>query len=156
VLWSPWVRFDEVAELAGSSSFHLRSAFHPTYNMAANLIRTYTSDEAHHLLNLSFAQFQADRDVVRLEARLERRRRAAADLRTTSTSEYGDIDEYRRLREQQRGSDAAGRTERRRSIDEAIAGLRPGNVVHVAKGAYRGAAAVVATADRKTDRASRW
>jgi ATP-dependent RNA helicase HelY len=149
VLWSPWVRFDEVAELAGSSSFHLRSAFHPTYNMAANLIRTYTSDEAHHLLNLSFAQFQADRDVVRLEARLERRRRAAADLRTTSTSEYGDIDEYRRLREQQRGSDAAGRTERRRSIDEAIAGLRPGNVVHVAKGAYRGAAAVVATADRK-------
>ena len=66
VLWSPWVRFDEVAELAGSSSFHLRSAFRPTYNMAANLIRTYSSDEAHHLLNLSFAQYQADRDVVRL------------------------------------------------------------------------------------------
>jgi ATP-dependent RNA helicase HelY len=40
--------------------------------MAANLIRTYSSDEAHRLLNLSFAQFQADRDVVRLEARLER------------------------------------------------------------------------------------
>ncbi len=69
VLWSPWVRFDEVAELAGSSSFHLRSAFRPTYNMAANLVRTYTNDEAHRLLNLSFAQYQADRDVVRLEAR---------------------------------------------------------------------------------------
>src|SRR5207342_3468924 len=50
VLWSPWVRFDEVAELAGSTAFHLRSAFRPTYNMAANLIRTYTSEEAHHLL----------------------------------------------------------------------------------------------------------
>ena len=31
-------------------------------------------DEAHHLLNLSFAQFQADRDVVRSNARLERSR----------------------------------------------------------------------------------
>ena len=74
VLWSPWVRFDEVAELAGSTAFHLRSAFRPTYNMAANLIRTYTSEEAHHLLNLSFAQYQADRDIVRLEARLDRLR----------------------------------------------------------------------------------
>ena len=74
VLWSPWVRFDEVAELAGSTSFHLRSAFRPTYNMAANLIRTYTSEQAHHLLNLSFAQYQADRDIVRLEARLDRLR----------------------------------------------------------------------------------
>ena len=42
--------------------------------MAANLIRTYTSEEAHHLLNLSFAQYQADRDIVRLEARLDRLR----------------------------------------------------------------------------------
>ncbi len=125
VLWSPWVRFDEVAELAGSSSFHLRSAFHPTYNMAANLIRTYSVEEAHHLLNLSFAQYQADRDVVRLEARLERRRLAAASLREESQSTFGDIDEYRRLREQEQELAASGRDERRRSIDEALADLRP-------------------------------
>ena len=149
VLWSPWVRFDEVAELAGSSSFHLRSAFHPTYNMAANLIRTYTSEEAHHLLNLSFAQYQADRDVVRMEARLERRRRAAAELREQAVSEFGDIDDYRRVRERERAGHAAGRTERRRAVDEALTALRPGAVVHVAKGTYRGAAAVVATANRK-------
>ncbi len=113
VLWSPWVRFDEVAELAGSSSFHLRSAFRPTYNMAANLIRTYSSDEAHHLLNLSFAQYQADRDVVRLEARLERRRLAAASTPGGSRrATFGDIDEYRRLREQEQALDRSrsGRT----------------------------------------------
>ena len=149
VLWSPWVRFDEVAELAGSSSFHLRSAFHPTYNMAANLIRTYSSEEAHHLLNLSFAQYQADRDVVRLEARLERRRAAAADLRREAASDYGDIDEYRRLRDQEKGRDAAGRDERRREVVDAFSALRPGAVVHISKGTYRGAAAVVATANRK-------
>ena len=72
VLWSPFVPFEHVAMLAASKTFHLRSAFRPTYNMAANLVGSYTSDEAHHLLNLSFAQYQADRDVVRLEARSER------------------------------------------------------------------------------------
>ena len=150
VLWSPWVRFDEVAELAGSSSFHLRSAFRPTYNMAANLVRTYTSDEAHHLLNLSFAQYQADRDVVRLEARLVRRRVAVGDLRATSRSELGDIDEYRRLRDHERDDRAAGRAARLEAIDDALASLRPGAVIHVAKGTYKGPAAVAASANRKT------
>ena len=118
-------------------SFHLRSAFHPTYNMAANLVRTYSSDEAHHLLNLSFAQYQADRDVVRLEARLERRRAALAELREQAASPYGDIDEYRRLRDQQQGRDAAGRDERRQAVSDALAALRPGSVVHISKGTYR-------------------
>jgi ATP-dependent RNA helicase HelY len=150
VLWSPWVRFDEVAELAGSSSFHLRSAFRPTYNMAANLVRTYSSDEARHLLNLSFAQYQADRDVVRLEARLERRRSAARELRTKARSDYGDIDEYRRLRDQERDERSAGRTARLAAIDDSLRSLRPGVVIHAAKGTYKGPAAVVASANRKT------
>ena len=149
VLWSPWVRFDEVAELAGSSSFHLRSAFRPTYNMAANLVRTYSSDEAHRLLNLSFAQFQADRDVVRLEARLERRRTAAAELRAAAHSELGDIDAYRALRAREQDQRTAGRADRLRDTDDAMASLRPGSVVHVAKGTYKGLAAVVASANRK-------
>ncbi len=150
VLWSPWVRFDEVAELAGSSSFHLRSAFRPTYNMAANLVRTYSSDEARHLLNLSFAQYQADRDVVRLEARLERRRAAAAELRSKATSDYGDIDEYRRLRERERDERVAGRAARLDAIDDALAELRPGAVIHATKGTYKGPAALVAAANRKS------
>jgi ATP-dependent RNA helicase HelY len=150
VLWSPWVRFDEVAELAGSSSFHLRSAFRPTYNMAANLVRTYSSEEAHHLLNLSFAQYQADRDVVRLEARLERRRAAAAELRATAVSEYGDIDEYRALRSRESEERSVGRAERLDAVDEAMSALRPGMAVHVAKGTYKGPAVVVASANRKT------
>ena len=79
VLWSPFVPFEQVATLASSRTFHLRSAFRPTYNMAANLVGTYTSEQAHHLLNLSFAQYQSDRDVVRLEARLERVRANAGD-----------------------------------------------------------------------------
>ena len=67
--------------------------------MTANLVRSYTSDEAHHLLNLSFAQYQADRHVVRMEARLERREAQLAELRELARSPFGDLDEYRRLRE---------------------------------------------------------
>jgi ATP-dependent RNA helicase HelY len=147
VLWSPFVRFDEVAELAGSTTFHLRSAFRPTYNMAANLIRTYSSDEAHHLLNLSFAQFQADRDVVRLEARLERRRAALGDLRERSRSTYGDIEEYRRLRAAQDPRSAG--EPRRSAVDAALAALGPGTVIAIPTGIARGTAVVVATASRK-------
>src|SRR5438270_5401017 len=75
VLWSPYVPFDQVAGLASTRTYALRSSFRPTYNMACNLVRRYTADAAHHLLNLSFAQYRADRDVVRLEAQLEKSER---------------------------------------------------------------------------------
>ena len=68
VLWSPFVPFEQVAALAASRSFRLTSAFRPTYNMAANLVRRYDAGEAHHLLNLSFAQYQADGSVVAIES----------------------------------------------------------------------------------------
>ena len=97
VLWSPFVPFAQVAALASSRSFRLTSAFRPTYNMAANLVRSYTNQEAHHLLNLSFAQYQADREVVTLSARLERRQAHLAELRAEAESPYGDIHEYRAL-----------------------------------------------------------
>ncbi len=157
VMWSPWVRFDEVAELAGSSSFHLRSAFRPTYNMAANLVRTYSSGEAHHLLNLSFAQYQADVDVVRLEARLERRRRALGELRVSAASEFGDIDEYRRLRAAERDEQFGGGSERAAANAAAMATLQPGDVIQIStstkrgakRSVYRGLAVVIAAAHRK-------
>jgi ATP-dependent RNA helicase HelY len=140
VLWSPFVRFDQVAELAASRSFHLRSAFRPTYNMAANLVSTYDADRARQLLTLSFAQFQADRDVVRLERRLERQRERWASLRADAASPYGDIDEYRQASAPGPNGDDP--------VSVAMSGLRPGDVIHVSKGKHHGPAAVVATAHR--------
>ena len=40
VLWSPFVPFDQVSALASSRSYQLSSAFRPTYNMTANLVRS--------------------------------------------------------------------------------------------------------------------
>ena len=81
VCWSPWTPFGDVASLAASPPSPLTSSFRPTYNTAANLVRRYDPEEAHRLLNLSFAQFHADRDTVSLERELERRRARLDTLR---------------------------------------------------------------------------
>jgi ATP-dependent RNA helicase HelY len=148
VLWNPFTSFDQVAGLAASRWFHLNSAFRPTYNMAANLVRTYSSEQAHHLLNLSFAQYQADGDVVRLESRLARRQAHLIELNEQATSPFGDIHDYRqRLREQEKPvAHVAGRDD---PMDIAIMKLRPGDVIYIRKGKYSGRAAVIATANRK-------
>lgn len=72
VLWSPFMPFDQVAGLASTRASAITSSFRPTYNMAANLVARYRPDTAHHLLNLSFAQYRTDTEVVRLERRLAR------------------------------------------------------------------------------------
>ena len=56
--WSPFVPFNEVADLLTSKEFALISAFTPTYNMLANLLSTRSESEAAELLANSFAQFQ--------------------------------------------------------------------------------------------------
>jgi ATP-dependent RNA helicase HelY len=128
VCWSPFVPFEQVAALASRRTDALRSSFRPTYNMAANLVRRYSKFEAHHLLNLSFAQFHADRDVVALERQLERSRQLLERRRATVHTDSADVDEYRRLvaeleaarRNQGRGS---------RRMAEALDALRPGDIV---------------------------
>ena len=59
-LWSPDCTFEQVARLASSRSFELRSAFRPTYNMVAGLLSRMSSDEARDLMGRSFAQYQAE------------------------------------------------------------------------------------------------
>jgi ATP-dependent RNA helicase HelY len=119
--------------------------------MATNLVRTYTSERAHHLLNLSFAQYQADRDVVRIESRLERRQQHMRELSETAASPYGDIEDYRRLLK--RGSESKDNRQvtigRDNPIELALLKLKPGDIVYVEKGRYAGLVVVLATAHRK-------
>ncbi len=149
VLWSPFVPFDQVAALAGSRTFHLNSAFRPTYNMAANLVRSYTSERAHHLLNLSFAQYQADGDVVRMEARLDRRQTHLADLLERARSPFGDIDEYRREMKGFTPPAPGGAVGRDDLVTLAMMKLRPGDVIYAEKARYAGRVAVLSSAHRK-------
>ncbi|MFP5376388.1 MAG: DEAD/DEAH box helicase, partial [Acidimicrobiia bacterium] len=141
VLWSPFVPFDQVAGLASTRTYALSSSFRPTYNMAANLVRRYPADVAHHLLNLSFAQYRADADVVRLEAQLDRSLHSLAEARERARCERGDVEAYRALlRSPPPAQDPA--------VAEALARVRPGDVL-VVPGRSGGRVAVLATSQRR-------
>ncbi len=64
VVWSDGTDLEAVAHLASARSFPVRSSFRPTPNMAVNLLQRMDIDLARETLELSFAQFQADRAVV--------------------------------------------------------------------------------------------
>ncbi len=145
VLWSPFVSFGEVAGLAASRSFVLRSAFRPTYNMAANLVRRYPADTAHHLLNLSFAQYQADRAVVQLETRLDRREQVLAELQAEATCSRGDLAAYRT----RVGDGLPEVPSAKPGLDDALGRLRPGDVVRLVGGPSAGKVAVLTVARRR-------
>ena len=113
VPWSPFTRFDQIAALAGSTSFRLRSAFRPTYNMAVNLLQRRDPEDARALLARSFAQYQTDASVVRLEARLVRER----DLVVSLESEVSKLEPEK------------NRADSSEVIAEAVSQLRPGDVL---------------------------
>ena len=72
VIWQPGVDPEQVAGLASTRTYPLRSSFRPGYNMAVNLVGRLGVEAARELLEQSFAQFQADRSVVGLARRIER------------------------------------------------------------------------------------
>ncbi|SJN13100.1 putative helicase [Leucobacter sp. 7(1)] len=64
VVWSDSVELEALAHLAGARSFPVNSSFRPTPNMAVNLLQRMDEEHVRETLELSFAQFQADRAVV--------------------------------------------------------------------------------------------
>jgi ATP-dependent RNA helicase HelY len=149
VLWSPWVTFEQVAGLASRRAFAITSAFRPTYNMAVNLVRRYPPETAHHLLNLSFAQYQADRDVVRIERRLEQADARRAAAKEALVCDRGDAVAFLRL--QRRLADLrASRPSASRRTEEALSRVRPGDVLRL-PGGRAGGPVVVLSATRRRD-----
>src|SRR6202040_4058194 len=80
VLWRPDIDPAEVAGLASTRTFPLRSSFAPTYNMTINLVNQMGPTQAHKLLERSFAQYQADRSVVGLVRAIERGERILNEI----------------------------------------------------------------------------
>jgi len=149
VVFQRQVPFERVASLATTRTYELTSSFRPSYNMAVNLVRNYTREQAHHLLNSSFAQFLADRGVVALERQLERDKAHLAGYREQMQCELGDFTEYWRLRERagqileeaRKGSDRV----RGEAVRDGLASLRPGDVIFVPRARRRGLAVVLSS-----------
>ena len=130
VVWSPFVPFDQVAALAASRSFPLRSSFRATYNMTANLVARYERSEATTILGQSFAQFQADRAMVGMQRRLRDGRATLVALDDQATCDLGDVETYVDIRtrlDRARRKSAGSRV----AIERSAAMLRPGDIVQL-------------------------
>ncbi len=73
VLWSQATTFGAVARTAIAPPPDLVSSFHPTYNLAVNLVRRWSRAEAYGLLAASYGQWQAPKGSESLARQLERR-----------------------------------------------------------------------------------
>ncbi|HZB01998.1 MAG TPA: DEAD/DEAH box helicase [Actinomycetota bacterium] len=151
VVYQRQVPFERVAGLAATRTYDLASSFRPSYNMAVNLVRNYTPEQAHHLLNSSFAQFLADRGVVALERSRQQDLDALEGYRKNMVCHLGDFQEYwgliekaRRLREQDRRSRDQDLRDRLR---EAVGAVKPGDVIWSPRAGRRGLVVVVSSRD---------
>jgi ATP-dependent RNA helicase HelY len=139
--------FRTVAGLVGTRTYPLRSSFEPSYNMAVNLLRRHDLAQAEALLGASFAQFEADRKVEAKVARLTELDEGLAGYARHLTCELGDWPAYwavrRELTRLEKEQARARRQAGEQAVRTAIAGLEPGDVLHLPWAGRRGLAAVV-------------
>ncbi len=165
VLWTPGIDPAQVAGLASTRTYPLRSSFRPGYNMAVNLVDRLGVAEARELLEQSFAQFQADRSVVGLSRRVERNREALVGYAEAMAGGVGGSDseadfraftDYmdlrRRVSEREKSLARQGRTEQKAETSASLEALRTGDVIAVPGGKRAGLAVVL---DPGVDRSGR-
>ncbi|MBD8869535.1 DEAD/DEAH box helicase [Nocardioides donggukensis] len=147
VLWEPGMNPKEVAGLASTRTYPLRSSFRPSYNMAVNLVHQFGRERARELLESSFAQFQADKAVVGMARQLRKSEDALDGYVEAAHCHLGDFMEYARLRrrlsEVEKDAARARRTDRRGEVIASLRALRPGDVIEVPAGKFSGLAVVV-------------
>ncbi|EIE99340.1 superfamily II RNA helicase [Saccharomonospora glauca K62] len=147
VVWQPGVDPRQVAGLASTRTYPLRSSFRPGYNMAVNLVGRFGAAKARELLEQSFAQFQADRSVVGLSRRIERNTEALRGYADALTGDFDELRSYLALRKRvsdrekvlARQNTAARRAQTAQSLEK----LRKGDVIAVPQGRRAGLAVVV-------------
>ena len=157
VLWTANDSMAEPAEIAGLAStrtFPLRSSFAPSYNMTINLVNQMGPTQAHKLLESSFAQYQADRSVVGLVRGIERGQRMLDEIAAELGGHDAPILDYVRLRmqisERERAQSRSSRLQRRKAASDALASLRRGDIITITHG-RRGGLAVVLDPARDDD-----
>jgi len=158
VLWNPNDDNSEPAEVAGLAStrtFPLRSSFAPSYNMTINLVHQLGPQQAHQLLEQSFAQYQADRSVVGLVRGIERGKRMLTEIAAELGGADAPILEYARLRakvsDMERAQARASRLQRRQAAGDALAALRRGDIITITHGRRGGLAVVLESARDSSD-----
>jgi ATP-dependent RNA helicase HelY len=147
VLWQPGLNPRELAGLASTRTYPLRSSFRPSYNMAVNLVHQFGRERSRELLEQSFAQFQADKAVVGLARQLRKSDDALEGYAEAATCHLGDFMEYARLRRDigdlEKNAARQRKADRRVEALESLRHLRPGDVIMVPSGKFSGFAVVI-------------
>jgi ATP-dependent RNA helicase HelY len=155
VLWHPDLEPAEVAGLASTRTFPLKSSFAPSYNMTINLVQQMGPDQARQLLERSFAQYQADRSVVGLVRGAERGERMLDEISLELGEHGASVMDYLRLRakisERERSQARASRLQRRAASAGALAALRRGDIITITQGRRGGLAVVLEPAGDQDD-----
>ena len=150
VLWQANDEMAEPAQVAGLAStrtFPLRSSFAPSYNMTINLVQHMTPQQAHTLLEQSFAQYQADRSVSGLVRGIKRGERMLDEIAAEQGEHWDSVLAYARLRasitERERAQSRASRVQRRRAVNDQLAALKRGDIITIGQGRRSGVAVVL-------------
>jgi ATP-dependent RNA helicase HelY len=155
VLWHPDLEPAEVAGLASTRTFPLKSSFAPSYNMTINLVQQMGPEAARRLLERSFAQYQADRSVVGLVRGADRGDRMLEEIAAELGGPDSPMIEYVRLRakiaERERAQARASRLQRRGAATDALAALRRGDIISITQGRRGGLAVVLEPANDSDD-----
>src|SRR5207302_6430769 len=117
------VEIGTIYEVAMGPTLVVESKFLPSYNMALNLLRVYTPEEAEALMQRSFGQFQKRLAAVETDERLTNVREQLTDIKRMwddPTVSIEDVEQYYRLEDRRR----AIRIELRRLRREAGAQRR--------------------------------
>ncbi len=147
VLYQPGMNPGEVAGLASTRTYPLRSSFRPSYNMAVNLVHQFGRARSRDLLEQSFAQYQADKAVVGLARQVHKAEEALEGYRDAATCHVGDFMEYadlrRRISDLEKGAARERRQDRRAEALDSLGRLKPGDVINVPAGKFSGLAVVI-------------
>ena len=147
VQWQRGMDPEQVAGLASTRTYPLRSSFRPTYNMAVNLVAQVGRDTAREILETSFAQFQADRSVVGIATTARANDEALTGYREAMECHLGDFEAYAAIRHQlgRLEKDAAKQRSASLRAEAAVSlgALRLGDVIRIPSGRRAGWAVVV-------------
>jgi len=145
-----------LGRLASKRTYPLVSSFKPSYNMTINLVARSGVEKAREVLEMSFAQYQADRAVVSKARRVRDLDTAISGYREAVSCDRGDFIEYAGFKDTiSKLEKAAARTARGDKQDastEALRKLRAGAVVRIVGGRHRGLAAIVSSDRSDTPR----
>ncbi|MFD4324103.1 DEAD/DEAH box helicase [Nocardioides sp. NPDC058538] len=147
VLWQQGLNPRELAGLASTRTYPLRSSFRPSYNMAVNLVHQFGRARSRELLEQSFAQFQADKAVVGLARQVRKAEDALEGYQEAATCDRGDFMAYaairRKISDVEKSSSRERRSDRRDEIIESLSKLKIGDVIDVPTGKFAGYAVVL-------------